>query len=535
MIKNHEEHQSLISSFINEIHGEFDKILRVVVEGTYKISCLVIKLKLPLLDRFYGAKKESAVNAQNVDLPHIRRLFESLLSALIVLQVDDHKLNVSGNKKKLNKALTAFPCGFINVDDVSSIALRLLRINSSTSPKQVRADKRFYDELIHVHLQDLHCLAWKIISFLFKNVEIGTEIFERELAALTRDQIKSDLKTIKQPGKGSERALEQFIDLAKHSALFNGQVFVNEIVRSGVLLEISSVATQKFSSLLRSGGIEKETSGSNNKKARYHQVSESDQKKLENAQKIFCSELKESFKALSRNFIVFESAYSHLSPQEHISLTENVLNAILALFQSQHNFKFVPEIFEGEYLRILVDSLSFALVSFQPAYLPPFLPISIRILNLIAGKSDASGLSARRALLQVELMIHPRRLGPVTFRPASDAIVKVFERPEAIVDVPMVTETNVIKTVSESPVSIDPPPLATAEIKHVQEENSEDVKVENELAIVKEEALTKNFVESPPISETKRSFEQHSKNNTINDDEDDITLPQIVDIGPDDN
>ena len=28
---------------------------------------------------------------------------------------------------------------------------------------------------------------------LFENVEMGTEVFERELAGLTRDQIKSDL------------------------------------------------------------------------------------------------------------------------------------------------------------------------------------------------------------------------------------------------------------------------------------------------------------------------------------------------------
>jgi len=36
MIKSHEEHQTLISSCINEIHAEFDKILRVVVEGINK-------------------------------------------------------------------------------------------------------------------------------------------------------------------------------------------------------------------------------------------------------------------------------------------------------------------------------------------------------------------------------------------------------------------------------------------------------------------------------------------------------------------
>ena len=497
-----------------------------------------------LLDRSYGGgvKKDSAGNSQSVDLPHIRRLFESLLNALNLLQLEAHELIVSGNKKKLNKALAVFPCGLINVEEVASVALRLLRVNSSTSPKQVRADKRSYDELIQVHLKDLHCLSWKIISFLLKNVEMGTEIFERELAALTRDQIKSDLKSIEKLGKGSERAFDQFIDLARNSSSFNGQVFVKEIINSGILIEISTKATQKFSSLLRSGGIERENSASNNKKARYHQISESDQKRLENAQKSFCLELEESFMSLSRNFIVFESVYGHLSPQEHVSLAENLLNAILVLFQSNHNFKFVPEIFEGEYLRILVDSLSFALVSFQPAYLPPLLPISIRILNLIAGKSDASGLSARRALIQVELMIHPRRLGPVTFRPASDVITKVFERSEPQV---VTTEVKEIQVTEEMPVIENvKETLVTENVYEKPVPVINNVKVDSKPVLFKNEIETKKVVEeisspiitpSPPslsTSTTKRNFEQH---NDEKDEDDDLPLPKIVDSGPDDN
>jgi hypothetical protein len=466
-------------------------------------------------------------------------------------------LNVSGNKKKLNKALSAFPCGFLNIEEVVSVALRLLRINSSTSPKQVRADKRSYDDLMQVYLQDLHCLAWKIISFLFKNVEMGTEIFERELAALTRDQIKSDLKSIEKLGKSSERALDQFNNLVKNSSLFSGQVFVDEIVRCGILLEISTKSTQKFSSLLRSGGIERENSSANNKKARYHQITESDQKRLENTQKSFCLELEESFKSLSRNFIVFESAYGHLSPQEHISLTENLLNAIVVLFQSQHNFKFVPEIIEGEYLRILVDYLSFALVSFQPAYLPPFLPISIRILGVIASKSDPSGLSARRALLKVELMIHPRRLGPVTFRPASDSITRVFERPEPIIEtkevpVPMATEPILVEVSNEFSAVSETPMVAAKRVteiaKPVQQEISavNVAKVESEPMTVNQENSTRKYKEeitmstSNKLTQPKRSFNQvNSINNSNNidgeDEEDDMPLPQIVDSGPDDS
>lgn len=478
-------------------------------------------------------------------MPHIRKLFESLLITLNVLQLEVHELIISGNKKKLNKAFVGFPCGLINVEEVASVALRLLRINSSTSPKQVRADKRSYDELIQVHLNDLHCISWKIISFLFKNVEMGTEIFERELGALVRDQIKSDLKAIGKPGKGSERALDEFIELVRQSPSFNGQVFVNELISSGIVSEISLKAIQKFSSLLRSGGIKSENSAKNSKKARYHEISESDQKRLENAQKSFCLELEESFMTLSRNFIVFESIYGHLSPQEHVSVTENLINAIIVLFQSQHNFKFVPEIFEAEYLRILLDSLSFALVSFQPAYLPPFLPVSIRILNLIAGKSDASGLSARRALVQVELMIHPRRLGPVTFRPASDVITKVFERSEVEVVTSEVKEIQVTEdflVVNEAVVEVEIKEAPLGEetnesflyekvkempIIHNLKVDSKPVSFKNEIEIKEvEKEITK-----PTITpQTKRSFEQNNK-----EDDDDLPLPQIVDSGPDDN
>lgn len=479
-------------------------------------------------------------------------MFDSLLSALSILQLEAHESTISGNKKKQNKALAAFPCGLLNVEEVASVAMRLLRINSATSPKQVRADKIAYEELMQVHLQDLHCLAWKINSFLFKNVEMGTEIFERELATLTRDQMKSDLKTMEKLGKGSERALDQFIELIKLSASFNGQVFVNEIVRSGILLEISSKATQKFSSLLRSGGTERENVSSSNKKARYHQVSESDQKRLEKAQKAFCLELEQAFSALSRNFVVFDSAYGHLSPQEHVSLTENILSSILVIFQSQHNFKFVPEIFEGEYLRILVDLLNFALISFQPAYLPPFLPISIRILNLIAGKSGAAGLSARRALLQVELMIHPRRLGPVTFRPASEAIIKLFERieppHEEVIKNNSANQDEIPEEVKEKEIEVIDIFMTEAiysESIASKEEFTEDPKaveyVEVEVPKAVEEPKSVEFTGELKVVKVKpieAIISQQVKPAIMldsGDSDDDLPLPQIVDSGPDDN
>lgn len=40
MVKSHEEHQTLISSCIDEIHAEFDKIFRLVVEGIKKLLLL---------------------------------------------------------------------------------------------------------------------------------------------------------------------------------------------------------------------------------------------------------------------------------------------------------------------------------------------------------------------------------------------------------------------------------------------------------------------------------------------------------------
>ena len=36
-IKSHEDHQALISSFVNEIHSELDVILKVLVEGKHEI------------------------------------------------------------------------------------------------------------------------------------------------------------------------------------------------------------------------------------------------------------------------------------------------------------------------------------------------------------------------------------------------------------------------------------------------------------------------------------------------------------------
>ncbi len=38
-IKSHEEHQALISSCVDEIHLELDKVLRVIVEG--KVYCVL--------------------------------------------------------------------------------------------------------------------------------------------------------------------------------------------------------------------------------------------------------------------------------------------------------------------------------------------------------------------------------------------------------------------------------------------------------------------------------------------------------------
>lgn len=467
----------------------------------------------------------------SVDLLHIRRLYDELLSSLSILQMEHHEVTISGGKKKLNKSLNSFPCGFINVEEVASVALRLLRVNSSSSPKQVRADKKLYDELIHKHLNDLHCLAWKVVSFLFKNLEMGTEGFEVELSVLTRDQIKSDLKTGETIGKGSERALEQLSQLTRSPSSFNGQVFVNEMVRSGILVEISTKSARSLCSLLRSG-VNTETipvSGSN-KKARYHQASESDQKRFETAQKTFAAELAFAFRSFSQSLVAFESSYAILSPQDHILMTENILSVMAALLKSQHNFKFIPEIHECEYLRLLINSLTYALVSFQPAYLPPFLPFAMRLLAMIAGKIDACGLAARRALLQVDLLIHPRRLGPVSFRAASEAVVKVFERPEpvaeavenvVIIEPTVATETEKPEVAVFVSVAAVSTPVITEPIIPVVTVPTATIP-----------AQTVPSTQPPPVPAPKRTFTATAQDD--DDEDDDLPLPQIVDSGPDD-
>lgn len=485
----------------------------------------------------------------SVDLPHIRRLYDELLGGLSILQADQHEIAISGGKRKLNKSFCSFPCGFINVEEVASVALRPLRVNSSSSPKQVRADKKLYDDLIQNHLKDLHCLAWKVVSFLFKNLEMGTEGFEGELGILTRDQIKSDFKntttTGESVGKGSERALEQFSQLIRAPSSFNGQVFVNEIVRSGILVEVSTKSARSFCSLLRSG-VSNDTinaaaaSSTSSKRARYHhhQASESDQKRLETAQKGFASELSKAFLSLSQTLVVFESSHATLSPQDHILMTESILSAMAALLQSQHNFKFIPEICESEYMRLLINSLAYALVSFQPAYLPPFLPFALRVLGLIGGKIDACGLAARRALLQADLLIHPRRLGPVTFRAASEDIVKVFERPEPIGEIGLVpaaaieveVEKVAVVMANESasmgkPVPVVPIPAVSIPAVAIPVVPMSTVNI----VTAPQPPAPQPIVSQPPAqSASKRTFTAND------DDEDDLPLPQIVDSGPDD-
>ena len=497
------------------------------------------------IDRSYGGIKRET-GAQSVDFPHIRSLFDSLLDALTVLQVENSSSpTASGNgKRKISKALAAFPCGYINVEEVASVPLRLLRINSTSNPKQARADKRLYDELIQIHLADLHCVSWKVLGFLFGNVEMGTEVFERELAALVRDQIKSDLKTFDSIGKGSECALNNFNHLMKSSTSFNGQVFVCELISSGILTELSTKSLRLFASLLRTGpDTDKLTGSSNsssNKKARYHQINESDQKRLEMAQEAFCADLEKAFVSLSRTFGVFESCQGHLNPQDHVGLSENVLMAVAVLFQSQHNYKYVPSIVKGDYLQILVGSLSFAMVSFQPAYLPPFLPLAMRLLNGIAGRADKAGLAARKALLQVELIIHPRRAGPVTFRPTSETIIKVFERTDPIVGEKIETltlktvEVEIAETIKPEKSVISPfvaevvKPFEPQTINVVEAASSAAPPVSYKPVIIP--VVSKVKVEEHPQNQqqVKRSAPAFNE-----DDDDDEPLPQIVESGPD--
>lgn len=478
-------------------------------------------------------------------MPHIRRLFDTLLNTLTILQVEAQACDASGVKRKISKALAVNPFGVVNVEEVATVPLRLLRINSTSNPKQARADKRLYDDLIQKQLAELHCLAWKILEFLFGNVEMGTEVFERELAALVRDQIKSDLKTAEAIGKGSECALNHFNKLIKSSTSWNGQVYICEIISSGILVEISSKSLRKLAVMLRSGpNTEKIQSGSGgNKKARYHEASESDQKRLEIAQMAFVDELDTVFFSLLSTFGVFESSQGHLNPQDHVILAENVLTAMALLFQSQSNYKsFVKKINEGDYLCQLVKVLSFALVSFQPAYLPPFLPLALRFLSSISGKSDTAGLAARRALLQVELMVHPRRSGPIVYRPASEAVKKVFERPKPVIEE---TEMIVVEKSSEGSKEPESENMNNVEIKEEKIPDSEKPiyisvpQINHNAPVETVDTVSVSVTstsETVPVKVTESSTVVPLKRPNFNDDDDDDEpLPQIVDSGPDDN
>lgn len=513
-----------------------------------------------MLDRSYGSsalRKETSIQAQPVDVSHIRKLFDSLLDALNILQIDAHE-NFS-SKRKINKALAAFPCGFVNIEEVATVPLRLLRINSSSNPKQARADKKLYDQLINDYLQEFHCLSWQIFGFLFKNVEMGTEIFERELASLVRDQIKNDMKSAESSsessvliGKGSECSLNNFNQLLRESTSFNGQVFIVELISSGILIELSNKALRLFASILRTGLNAEKKETTSNKKTRYHQAIESDQKKLEMAQAAFAADLERTFSILSRTFCLFESSQGHINPQNHVMLSENILTSVALLSQAQHNYKFVPQVAEGEYLRVLVESLSFAVVSFQPAYLPPFLPLAMRLLSTISSRSDAAGLTARKALLQVDLMIHPRRLGPVTYRPASETIIKVFERdpvevqvfvPEKKSSEPVVTE--IINQIAPKNTQPAEPQIAepeetqlsmTKEPQYAATKKSQAIESQSIKPV--EPDVIKPALPSLPVETLKPlppSTQLPVKRSApIVSEEDDEPLPQIVESGPDD-
>jgi len=478
------------------------------------------------LDRFYGSKKDTSGNtAYSVDLPHIRRLFEELTSSLSILQVENGTDTfINSSKKKISKALSSAPFGFVDLEAVSSVVLRLLRINPSSSPKQVRADKKLYEELIYVHLPDLHCLAWQVISFLFTNTQMGTGFFERELSALTRDQIKSDLKSgTEKLSKGSERALQVFSQLIEVSESFNGQVFVCELVGSSVLLDVSSKYSALVVGLLRSGvdSAESETSSAvKSKKARYHQVNESDQKRSETAKAVFAARLNEVFASFSQILVVFKSVQGHLSPQDHVSLSEKILIVIDALLKSHNNFEFISEVSNGEFLYVLVEALKNSISTFQPAYLPPFLPVAMRLLSVMAGRMDKVGASSRRALLQADLLIHPRRTGPITYRPVSDSLVELFER-----------------TIQSIPESQEQLPQISVEVETKQPVTPviADSFAEVKTSIISPEIKSVLAEKKPSVSAPIVKKLPPSKKNVVceQDDEDDLELPKIVESDPD--
>lgn len=470
---------------------------------------------------------------------------------------------LNGTNKKLSKVLGNNPNGFVSVDLVASIPLRLFRINSATSPKQTRVDKSVFDELMSVSLKELHSFAWKIVSYLFDNLEIGTEVFEVELAELIRDQIKTILKSSSSDSIQNLNILDKFCDLitSDGSTFFSGHVFVRNLLRSDIFVEISNKGAQEIVKLLHDGlSNEKEFNSvvSSNKRARYHQVSETDQKRQENLEKEVSVRIFAAFDFFSRSIVIFKSSTHVISTNDHIAITENLMLVLTSLIQSQHKYPFLSEDIETKYFPILYSALSSSTITFQPAYLPPFLPLALNLLSQASSRPDRSGLESRKALLKLDLMIHPRRSGPFSIRPASELIKQVFECDEIVVEAAQTQNININTTpaignphfeefkVESIPITMIAPTAAPiAAFVDLTKSAKSDTQIQTQSIPIPFPPV-QMVTNSTPTSSSNANANLTPINNIttiksnkktlqdkIDEDDEDVPLPEIIDCEPD--
>lgn len=472
----------------------------------------------------------------------MRKLFDRLLQdALSVLQ------NPSEEQKKIkNKSFaTVGPFGNVPVDACMALALRILRLSPTQSPKVARIDRKTFEEVIQVASSDFHLQAWRLVDFLIANVDSGMTPFEAEMAELVADRIRSDLKDQKL-STASQYALEQFSKIcASKKNGFNGSLFVRELAKSGVLGEICDLFSGQLQALCRRGldysSGESQATGTN-KRARYHQVALNDKESVLSAEKSFRSEFDVPFESFLKPLSVFKCGQAVLAPEEHCKLAGQVINVIFALQQAGSNLAFLMA--DSSILATLFEILTEAAVSFQPAFLPPFLARVLRILSVAASRSDEAGHQARLGLLRIETLIHPRRRGPLVFRPITPAIERVFSVTEPAEAVPVVNssknnETGVVSDPREDEL-MEPSTVQNDEINETQNKDIKETQVKEpfkvESAFIQPAVITKPKVEatinpSPQVqSESKPKIKPVSLPSDSSDSE---PLPQIVDIGPD--
>lgn len=492
-----------------------------------------------LVDRQY---QPYVTQQGTIDAGFIRKLFDRLLQeALPALQ------NPSEEQKKIKNKLfsSVGPFGNVPLDLCMALALRILRLSPTQSPKVARVDRKTFEEVIQIASTDFHLQAWRLIEFLMANVSSGLTPFEAEMAELAADRIRSDLKEQKL-STASQCALEQFAKIcgSKMSG-FNGSLFVRELAKSGVLGEICGLFGAQLSGLCRRGldysGGESQAAATN-KRARYHQVTLNDKEAVISAEKSFRAEFDVPFETFLKPLSVFKCGQAVLCPEEHCKLAGLVINVIMSLQQAGSNLTFLMA--DSSILATLLEVLTEAAVSFQPAFLPPYLPRVLRIISAAASRSDEAGHQARIGLLRIETLIHPRRRGPLVFRPVTPSIERVFCMPEQTESVPVDTAKE-IEATFDNPleaefVKVSEPDEQVKETEEAKVNETEEIKAKEAFKLdnsfIQPAVVTKLAVVNKPAEPLNNSATKVTpKKQTIlaSDSSDSEPLPQIVDIGPD--